>query len=82
MRSKVSPKKVRVGLKWRQELSKIGLGVSLGGSNEMKETSHFLGLRGRHQYSNQRFNQNRAHCVASTAVGTEGEKDQMSRLSA
>ena len=31
-----------------------------------------LGLRGRHQYSDQRSNRNRACCVASIAVGTEG----------
>ena len=41
-----------------------------------------LGLIGRHQYSDQRSNQNRGACVASTAVGTEGEKDQMARSSA
>ena len=51
-------------------------------STEKKEASHLLGLRGRHQYSDHRSNQNRAPCVASTAVGTEGEEDQMARLSA
>ena len=65
------PKKVGVGLKWSRELSK-GLGWRLAwwGSNE-KEGSNFLG----HQYSQQRSNRNRAPCVASTAVGTEGEED-------
>ena len=47
--------------------------VSLGGDlPRRKEASHLLGLRGRHQYSDQRSNRNRAPCVASTAVGTEG----------
>ena len=41
------------------------------GSTEKKEASHLLGLRGRHQYSDQRSNQIRAPCMASTAVGTE-----------
>ena len=36
-------------------------------------------LRGRHQYSDQRSNRNRVLCVASTAVGTEGEEDQMQK---
>ena len=31
-----------------------------------------VGLRGRHQYSDQRSNRNRAACVASTAVGDRG----------
>ena len=31
-----------------------------------------LGLRGRHQYSDQRSSRNRAACVAFTAVGTAG----------
>ena len=40
-----------------------------------------LGLRGRHQYSDQRSNRNKAPCVASTAVGTEKQEDQMARSS-
>ena len=60
----------------------VGLAVSLVGSTEKKENSHFLGLRGRHQYSDQRSNRNRAPCVAFTTVGTEGEEDQMARSSA
>ena len=40
--------------------------VSLVGSTEKKEASHLLGLRGRHYYSDQRTNQNRAPGVAST----------------
>ena len=84
MRSKVTPRKVGVGLKRRREPSKRRLGWRLvwWESTEKKETSHLLGLRGRHQYSDQRCNQNRAPCVASTAVGTEGEEDQMARSSA
>ena len=76
-------KKVGVGLKRRREPSRRRLGWRLAwwGSTE-KEASHLLGLRGRHQYSDQPFKRNRAHCVASTAVGTEGEEDQMARSSA
>ena len=83
MQLKVIPRKVGVGLKWRQEPSKRRLGWRLAwwGSTEKKETSHLLGLKGRHQYSDQRSNQNSAPCVASTLVGTEGEEDQMARLS-
>ena len=49
---------------------------------EKKEASHLLGLKGRHQYSDQHSNRNRTPCVASTAVGTKGEEDQMARSSA
>ena len=80
VRSKVTPRKIGVGLKRRWELSKRRL--AWWGSTEKKEASHLLGLRGRHQYSDQRSNRNRAPCVASTAVGTEGEQDQMARSSA
>ena len=84
VRLKVTPRKVGVGLKRRRESSKRRLGWRLAwwGSTEKKEASHLLGLRGRHQYSDQRYNRNRAPCVASTAEGTEGEEDQMARLSA
>ena len=51
-------------------------------STEKEKTSYLLGLRGRHQYSDQRSNRNIAPCVASTAVGTEGEEDQMPGSSA
>ena len=51
VRSKVNPRKVGVGLKRRRELSK-----RRWGSTEKKEASHLLGLRGRHQYSDQRSN--------------------------
>ena len=55
MRSKVTPRKVGIGLKRRRELNKRRLGWRLAwwGSTE-KEASQFLGLRGRHQYSDQR----------------------------
>ena len=83
VQSKMTPKKVGVGLKRRREPSRRRLGwrSAWWGSTE-KEASHLLGLRGRHQYSDQRCNRNRAPCVASTAVGTEGEEDQMVRSSA
>ena len=82
MRSKVISRKVGVGLKRRQKLSKRRLGWMLAwwGSTEKKEASHFLGLKKRHQYSDQRSNRNRAPCVASTTVGAEREEDQMARL--
>ena len=84
VQSKVTPRKVGVGLKRRREPRRRRLGWRLAwwGSTEKKEASHLLGLRGRHQYSDQLSNQNRAPCVASTAVGTEGEEDQMARSSA
>ena len=84
VQSKVTPRKVGVGLKRRREPSTRRLGWRLAwwGSTEKKEASHLLRLRGRHQYSDQRSNRNTAHCVASTAVGTEGEKNQMARSSA
>ena len=57
VQSKVTPRKVGAGLKQRRELNKRRLGWRLAwwGFTE-KETSHFLGLRGRHQYSDQRSN--------------------------
>ena len=54
------------------ELKEVGLEVGLVGSTEKKGASYLLGLIGRHQYSDQRSNRNRAPCVASTAEGTEG----------
>ena len=84
VQSKVTPRKVWVGLKRRREPSKRRLGLRLAwwGLTEKKEASHLLKLRGRHQYSDQRSNRNRAPCAASTTVGTEGEEDQMARSSA
>ena len=81
VRSKETPRKVGVGLKRRREPSRRRLGRRLAwwGSTEKNEASHLLRLRGRHQYSDQRSNRNRALCVASTAVGTEREEDQMAR---
>ena len=73
VQSKMTPRKVGVGLKRRQEPSKSRMGWRLAwwGSTE-KETSHLLGLRGRHRYLEQRSNRNRAPCVASTAGGPRG----------
>ena len=48
------------------------------GSTEKREASHFLRLRERYQYSDECSNQNRAPCLASTAVGTG---DQIARSS-
>ena len=83
VRLKLTPRKVGVGLKRRHEPSRRRLGWRLAWwGSTVKEASHLLGLRGRHQYSDQRSNRNRAPGVAFTAVGTEGEKDQMARSSA
>ena len=51
VRSKVTPRKVGLGLKWRWELSKRRLDWRLAwwGSTEKKKASHLLGFRGRHQ---------------------------------
>ena len=75
MRLKMTPRKVGVGLKQRREPSRRRLGWRLAwwGSTEKKEASYLLELRGRHRYSDQCSNRNRAPCVASTAVWTEGE---------
>ena len=83
-RSKVTPRKVGVGLKRRREPSRRRLGWRLAwwGSTEKKEALHLLGLRGKNRYSYQRSNRKRAPCVASTAVETEGEEDQIARSSA
>ena len=74
VRSKVTPRKVGVGLKRKREPSRMRLVWRLAwwGSTEKKEASHLLGLRRRHQHSDQRSNRIRAPCVASTAVGTKG----------
>ena len=71
VRSKVTPRKGGVGLKRRRESSRRMLGWRLAWkeSTEKKETSHLLGLRGRHQYSGQRSNRNRAPWVASGPRG-------------
>ena len=84
VRLKVTPRKVGVGLKWRRELNKTSLGRRSAWmeSNEKKKTSHLLGLRGRHQYSDQCYSRIRASCVASTAAGTKEEDDHMARFSA
>ena len=50
VRSKVTPRKIGVGLKRRRVPSKKRLGCRLAwwGFTEKKEASHLLGLRGRH----------------------------------
>ena len=71
MRSKVTPRKVGFGLKWRWEPSKrLGWSLAWWGSTEKKKALHLLELRGRHQYSDRCSNQNRAPCEAFTTVGT------------
>ena len=77
------PRKSGAGLKQRRELKKMTLSWRFAwwGFTE-KEASHFLGLRGRHQYSDQRSNQSKARCMASNAVGTEWKKNRMHRSSA
>ena len=52
----------------------VELEVSLVGIIEKKEVSHLLGLRGRHQYSDQRSSRIRSACVASTAMGARGRR--------
>ena len=54
VRSKVTPRKVGVGLKRRR----LGWRLARWGSTEKKEASHLLGLRGRYQYSDQHSNRN------------------------
>ena len=80
---KVTPRKVGVGLKWRRELNKRRLGWRLAWwRSTEKEASHWLELRARHHYSHEHSNQNRAPCVVSTTLGTEGQGDQTARLPA
>ena len=76
VQSKVTPRKVGVGLEWRRELSKRRLGWRLvwWESTEKKGASHFLGLRGRHHYLDSRSNRIKAPCVASTVVETDGRR--------
>ena len=79
---KVTPRKVSVPLKRRQELNKRRLWWKLAwwGYTERKEASRLLGLRERHRYSDQGCNQNRAPCMASTTVGTEWEEKQNGQI--
>ena len=51
------------------------------GSTDQKEASHLLGLQGKHQYSDQRFNRIRAHQRSrknekTGQRGIEGERKQ------
>ena len=72
VRSKVTPRKVGVGLKQRREPSRRRL--AWWGSTEKKEASHFLGLRGKHQYSDQRSNRNRALVWPPPQWGPRGRR--------
>ena len=74
--SKMTPRKVGVGLKRRRELSKRRLGWRLAwwGSTEKKEASHLLELRGRHQYSDHRYNRNRALVWPPPQWGPRGRR--------
>ena len=69
------------GLKREPSKRRLSWRLARWGYTEKKEASHLLGLRGRHQYLDQRSNRNRAPCVASTAVGTKGEENQRSLAS-
>ena len=61
---KGTPRKAGVGLKRRREPIRRRLDWRLAwwGSTEKKKASHLLGLRGRHQYSDQRSNRNNSLC--------------------
>ena len=74
MRSKVTPRKVGVGLKRRRELSKRRL--AWWGSIEKKKASYLLGLRGRHQY---RYSDQSFLCslYCSGNLGGSGPNDQI-----
>ena len=56
VRSKMTPSKVEMELirKWEPSKRKLDWRLAWCGSTEKKETSRLLGLRGRHQYSDQR----------------------------
>ena len=73
VRLKVTPKKVK-GFKRRRELNKRRWGWRLAWWGSTEENSYSLGLRGRHQYSDQRSNWIGAPCVACTTVRTEGRR--------
>ena len=74
VRSKVIPRKVGVGLKpWREpSRRRLGWRLAWWGSTEKKEASHLLGLRRRHQYSDQRSNRNRASLCGLHRCGDRG----------
>ena len=90
VRSKATPRKVGVGLKRRREPSKRRLGWRLAWWGSTRSPLRWrphkeicfdwsAGLR-RYRYSDQRSNRNRSPCVASTAVGSEDEEDQMASV--
>ena len=84
VRSKMTPRKYGVGLKRKQDLNirRLGWKLSSWESTEKKEAPHLLGLRGRHPYSDQHFSRIRAPCMASTALETKQEEQQIAKLSA
>ena len=73
VRSKVIPRKVGMGLKWMGALNKRRWNWRFVwcGSVEKEEASRFFGLRGRNQYSDQRFSRIRVPSVASTTAEIE-----------
>ena len=83
LQTKVTPRKVEVGLKRRRELNtrRWNWRLAWWGSTE-KEVLHLLKLRGKQRYSDQSSSRMIAPCVASTAAGTEREEDQIARSSA
>ena len=73
MRSKVTPKKVGVGLKQRREVENmdVGLEISLMEIHREKRVALYLiVLRGRRQFSDQRSSRIRTSCVAHVAAST------------
>ena len=70
------PKKSKSGIKaeGKIEQKEKRMKVSLVESTKKKQASHFLELRERHQYSDERSSRIRALCVASIAAGTEGRR--------
>ena len=74
--------KNQIGIEAERGVEKETWGWRLAWSGSTKkEASHLLGLRGRHHYPDQRSGRIRASCVASTAVRSEAEEDQMAELS-
>ena len=57
---------------WNWMELRLGCRLAWWESTEENEASQLLGLRGRHQYSDQHSKQIRAPRVTSIAVGTEG----------
>ena len=82
-RSRVIPRKVRVGLKRRGELNKKKrLKISLVGINRKEGGLTFAQIEKAQKCSVQRSDQIRDSCVVNATVDSEGAKDRMARLSA